>query len=224
MQAVILAAGLGTRLRPLTDTIPKPLILVGGIPLIGRTITTLPQAIDELVVVVGYRSDAVRAYVRSVWNKKLFFVEQTELRGTGDAVHQACHVLHDTFLVLNGDDLYLHADLETLIKEKLGILVHELPTPILSGKPICNAEGKLIAIEEQVKTRIVNCGAYMLDERFFDYPLVPLKGKNEFGLPQTLAQIAIDFPVSIVHAQFWMPVGTHEELALANAYTAYPVL
>ncbi len=62
MQCVILAAGKGTRLRPLTDNTPKPLVPVAGKPLIDHTIDALPSAIDELILVVGYLGDQLRAH------------------------------------------------------------------------------------------------------------------------------------------------------------------
>lgn len=213
-----MAAGLGTRLRPLTEKTPKPLILVGGIPLLGRSISTLPDSIDELIMIVGHHADQIRAYVPSVWKKKLQFVEQTELLGTGHALTVAKPLLADRFLVINGDDLYSKSDLDRLTKTELGMLVYKLPSPIRAGRPIIAKDGTLQSIEESALTDLVNCGAYLVNQSFFNYPLVKLPKRNEYGLPQTLATMAHDFPIKIIEAKFWMPVGTHEELAAAERY------
>lgn len=218
MQAVIMAAGLGTRLRPLTEHAPKPLINVAGIPIIGRTIHSLPSSIDELIVIIGHHGDQIKNYISTIWSKPVKFIEQTELLGTGHAIHLAKSFLKNKFLVLNGDDLYAMSDLERLSQEELGLLICHLAEPIKSGRPVADAAGRLIEIQEATMTTTVNCGTYLLNEKFFSYPLVKLEGKNEYGLPQTLAVMARDYPVTLVEASFWMPIGTHEELARAEAY------
>ena len=213
-----MAAGLGTRLRPLTEHTPKPLIQVAGIPIIGRTIQSLPDSIDELIVIVGHHGEQVKEYVALIWKKPIKFVEQHDLLGTGHAIHLAKTFLKNKFLVLNGDDLYAKADLEKLCQKELGLLIYHLAEPIKSGRPIADAAGRLVEIQEATMTTTVNCGTYVLNEKFFSYPLVKLEGKNEYGLPQTLALMARDYPVTLIEASFWMPVGTHEELARAEAY------
>ena len=103
MKAVIFAAGLGTRLRPLTDSIPKPLIDVGGKPILRHTLEALPSAVDDVIVVTGYMGEMIRKELGS----SVRTVEQTELLGTYDALLRAHPLLDDApFLALNGDDLY----------------------------------------------------------------------------------------------------------------------
>lgn len=220
MHAVILAAGLGTRLRPLTDETPKPLIRVGGIPIIERTLAELPNTVREIVIIVGYRGDQIRDAIGETWEgRPVRYATQEELRGNGHAMHVARLLLGDRFLVLNGDDLYRRADLERLMEHDLGLLVRQLDSPVQSGAIICDEQGRLMGIEERTFTTLVNIGAYMLDKNFWSYPLVPkAAGDSEYGLPQTLATMVKDHIVSVVRADFWMPVGTHEELAVAEAY------
>src|SRR5713101_4291487 len=113
MDAIILAAGLGTRLRPHTLTTPKPLLPVRGRPILDWALGALPPVVDRVLVVVNYLAGQIEAYLgtqqhRPVWEA----VRQEQPRGTGDALRSCRHRLRsETFLVLNGDDLYGAADL-----------------------------------------------------------------------------------------------------------------
>ena len=113
MDAVILAAGLGTRLRPHTNTIPKPLLPVQGRPILDWIIGALPPQVDRLVVVTNYLAEQVDAYLASQSHIRNWTTVRQEVpRGTGDAL-RVCepHIKSDRLLVLNGDDLYGAADL-----------------------------------------------------------------------------------------------------------------
>ena len=109
MQCVILAGGLGTRMRPLTESIPKAMIPVGGRPFVDYQLSWLSAAgVKEAVFSVGYRSDLIRTYVGegSRWGVKVVYVDEgADLAGTGGALRLALDagVLRDTFLVLYGD-------------------------------------------------------------------------------------------------------------------------
>src|ERR1700737_418871 len=101
MDAVILAAGLGTRLRPHTLTIPKPLLPIRGRPILDWILGALPKSVTRVVVVVHSLGNQVEAYLRS---QKHFAnratVEQKQPRGTGDAI-RSCQdkITSDLFLV-----------------------------------------------------------------------------------------------------------------------------
>src|SRR5215472_5188012 len=124
MDAIIMAAGLGTRLRPHTLTTPKPLLPVQGRPILDWALGSLPRSVDRVLVVVHYLADQIEAYLRE---QKHFHeweaVIQEQPRGTGDAFR--CfreRVRSDKFLVLNGDDLYGAGDLEQLASQPAGLL------------------------------------------------------------------------------------------------------
>src|SRR5438132_9673876 len=116
MDAIILAAGLGTRLRPHTLATPKPLLPVRDRPILDWTLGALPAAVDRVLVVVNYLADQIEAYLR----KQTHFrdwetVLQEQPRGTGDAVRSCRPRLRsERVLVLNGDDLFGAADLDKL--------------------------------------------------------------------------------------------------------------
>jgi glucose-1-phosphate thymidylyltransferase len=107
MQAVVPAAGEGTRLRPLTAEQPKGLVDVAGKPLLSHVFETL-NALDvcEIVVVVGYRGDDIRDYYGgSFEDTPLSYARQAERRGLGHAVLQAEPHVDGDFVVLNGDNV-----------------------------------------------------------------------------------------------------------------------
>src|ERR1051325_4215112 len=125
MDAVILAAGLGTRLRPHTLTTPKPLLPVRGRPILDWTLGALPPAVDRVIVVVHYLAEQIEQYLAGQnhftdWQ----VVKQEQPRGTGDALRSCrAHLRSERFLVLNGDDLYGAADLAALAECPAGVLV-----------------------------------------------------------------------------------------------------
>src|SRR5215468_1701130 len=103
MDAIVLAAGKGTRLRPHTETTPKPLLAVQGRPILDWIIGALPP-VDRLIVVVNYLAEQVQDYLaRQSHIADWVTVRQEVPRGTGDAL-MACkgHVRSDRVMVLNG--------------------------------------------------------------------------------------------------------------------------
>jgi dTDP-glucose pyrophosphorylase len=115
VQAVVPAAGEGTRLRPLTADRPKGLVEVAGQPLLAHVFDALGPVASECVVVVGYRGDQLRDQFGPRYrNLDLTYVRQSERRGLADAVLQAEPHIDGDFVSLNGDNV-LRADLGTLV-------------------------------------------------------------------------------------------------------------
>src|SRR5947209_7804034 len=131
MDAIILAAGFGTRLRPHTLSTPKPLLPVRGRPLLDWTLGALPRVVDRVLVVVHYLAEQIETYLGEQRHfADWLAVRQEQPRGTGDAL-RSCreHLRSDRFLVLNGDDLYGAADLARLAACSAGVLVHPVDEP-----------------------------------------------------------------------------------------------
>src|SRR5262245_8239656 len=106
MDAVILAAGMGTRLRPHTLQTPKPLLPIHGRPILDWTLGALPLAVDRVLVIVNYLANQIEAYLKTQSHiSQSLAVRQEEPRGTGDALRSCrSHLRSERFLVLNGDD------------------------------------------------------------------------------------------------------------------------
>jgi len=107
VQAVILAGGLATRLRPLTKTVPKAMVPVNGRPFLAHLLELLGNSgITDVVLCVGYMGDQIKEYVRrgEKFGMKIRFGEEKgELLGTGGALKHAEDFLNERFFVINGD-------------------------------------------------------------------------------------------------------------------------
>src|SRR5690554_5260973 len=106
-KALILAAGKGTRLHPLTASTPKPLLEVKGIPIIENMINILiSKGIEKIYIVVGYRREQFN-YLRNKYREvKLIFNKNYENTNTGASIYQARKYLDDDFMIMDGD-LYI---------------------------------------------------------------------------------------------------------------------
>ena len=220
MQAVILAAGKGLRLRPITETTPKALVDVCGVPLVFHILNSLPADVTQILIVIGYLGDQiVSAIGDSFEGTPVRYAVQDPLDGTGSALRLLKDELRGKFLVVNGDDLYGADDLDRLAAHDLAVLV--APTDDATGSTAdIDETGRFAGInsDSAASPRLRVCGAYVLDERFFDYPLatVTVHDKIEYSLPHTLVTMAADHRVATEIAEHWQPVGTHEELGQAR--------
>ncbi len=218
MQAVILAAGKGLRLRPYTEKHPKPLIPIAHKPLIKYTLETLPDSITEIIIVIGYLGQQIKDYLGDEWNgKPIKYVVQDELLGTGDALLRTRDLVEQNFLVVNGDDLYSKDDLAALLKYPYSILAWERTEPYEFGLSMLD-NMQLVGFDSS--SNWVNCGAYHLNKNFFNNPLaeVTVRDKTEYSLPHTLVDIAQHDKVMVVPATHWLPVGTPAQHIFANGY------
>lgn len=225
-QAVILAAGEGRRLRPLTNEIPKPMVSVCGRPILEHTLSILPPAVNETIVVIGYRGEKIKQYFGSQFGRvKISYVRQDEPRGTGDALLAARPSLKKgNFLLLHADDLYHPEDLKDCAKEGPTVLVKETEEPERFGVCIIGPDGLLCDILEKRKnppTNLANIGVYTLNEEIFEIPSVKLG--DEFVLASQIGEWAKKRPVKIVKARFWHPIGYPDDLDLAEEYLKIPL-
>jgi bifunctional UDP-N-acetylglucosamine pyrophosphorylase/glucosamine-1-phosphate N-acetyltransferase len=214
MDAVILAAGLGTRLRPHTLTTPKPLLPVRGRPILDWTLGALPRTVDRIVVVVHYLADQVEAYLRGQQHfPQWLTVNQEEPRGTGDALRRCRpQIQSDRFLVLNGDDLYGAADLAALARCPAGLLVHPVDEPRRFGIAFLRPDGTLDHLKEKPDLdgrQLANTGAYLFPREVLEFDL-RLSERGEYEITDYVSILASRRAVSVVQASFWLPIGTVE--------------
>ncbi|NDK09987.1 NTP transferase domain-containing protein [Candidatus Gracilibacteria bacterium] len=158
MKAIILASGEGSRLRPLTDTTPKPLIKILGKPLIQYNLEILSELVEECIIVVKYKHELFQqAFGKSFGNMKLSYHIQGDTAGTGAAISDINGIQQDEkVIILYGDSIYPKQTLETLISTcQFGCLVKEVSNPEIYGI-FEEKNGKAIKIVEKPDTHIGN--------------------------------------------------------------------
>ncbi len=230
MDAILLAAGLGTRLRPHTEKTPKPLLLVQGRPILDWILGALPTSVDRIIVVTHYLGEQVEQYLRGQNRYRDWtMVPQGNPRGTGDAL-QRCQsaVRSDKFLCLNGDDLFGAADLAQLAACPAGVIVHWVDEPKKFGIAFLKDDGtleKLVEKPDLLGPRLANTGAYAFPKSVFDLQ-IPLSPRGEYEITDYVSQLAARQSFHVVRASFWFPIGTEEawnraqQLALKSVMTA----
>jgi bifunctional UDP-N-acetylglucosamine pyrophosphorylase/glucosamine-1-phosphate N-acetyltransferase len=240
IQAVVLAAGEGTRMRPLSASRPKPMLPVDDRPLAAHAADAAAQAgADELIIVVGYEADAVREYFgREYAGVPVSYAVQDEQAGTADAVRSARDLLDGPFAVLNGDNLYEPEAIEALFETGPAVGAHRVDDPtsygVLSTEGGVSTEGDVstrgnVPTEGETVTDIVekpaeppsdlaNTGAYLFPAETREWLDVPESERGEREITDVLARVIDEYEVSAVEIDRWLDVGRPWELLEANEW------
>lgn len=220
MKAVILAAGRGVRMMPLTEHTPKPLLKVNSKALIDYTLDLLPKEASEVIVIVNYLGDKIVAYLNKNYPKLKFrFLWQKDLSGTYKAVELAKEYVQDEkFLVLCSDDLYSKKAVADLLKYDLGTIVKEADHPERFGVVTLKRGNEIESFEEKPahpKSNLVNTGIHLLDSRIFNYSPTP-HSNGEYYIVDAITKMSREFTSWAVLADFWLPIGYPEDLVKAE--------
>ena len=223
-QAVILAAGRGTRMDELTTAIPKAMVELLGKTLLEYKLEALPPEIEEVVVIIGYLGNVIRQRYGTGYNrKKISYVEQRELNGTAGALWDAKSVLQDRFLVLNADDIFKVEDIQRCTEESKGwkLLVQQMDEVHRAGSVMLDESANITGIVEGdlgVSKGLASTNLFALDTRLFSQPMVPKQeGSLEFGLPQTViaASKNLGIPLEPVFTSDWIQINYPADLVRA---------
>lgn len=225
MQCVILAAGEGSRMRPLTTSRPKVMLPLAGKPMLEHLIRNVRDAgITEIILVVGYREEAIRTWFDdgSNFGVSIHYVVQRKQMGTADALKTVEPFIHDIFLMLNGDMILERADLEKITA---------LPSPVMATSTTMHPESfgvvtvendKITTLEEKSlhpKSNIINAGAYLFDPDIF----VILKKlspstRGEYELTDALTDYISEGKLTAYPLSIWMDVGYPWDMLNANEH------
>ncbi|PIR97877.1 MAG: UTP--glucose-1-phosphate uridylyltransferase [Candidatus Colwellbacteria bacterium CG10_big_fil_rev_8_21_14_0_10_42_22] len=225
MQAVILAAGEGSRLRPFTDNLPKPMVNVSGKPILERTLDILPDEIEEVVLIVGYKKEKIIEHFGDEYRRiKITYAEQKERKGTYDALLCAEPFLKKGFfLLLQGDELYHPFDLKRCVEsEELAALVIETEHPERFGICIPDENDYVVKIIEKptdAPGNLASIGAFLLHTDIFKMSKFASEAiPGEYVLAEHISKWVEEVKMKMIRATFWYTISSHEDVYIADKF------
>jgi len=235
VKAVILAAGEGVRLQPITLTRPKHLIKVGGKPILGQCLNTVKNSgINEVLIVIHYMCDAIRQYFGD--GKKLGlrieYVEQKEVLGTGNAVGVVEPYVSDVFLLVYGDLLFSTGAVEKVIS----LHKEEKPAATMAVVPVENPENYGVVELENEKyvkrlvekpacgeapTNLANAGIYVFSTEIFEkIRETSASARGEWEITDAISLMLKEKAVlaAKISREDWIDIGRPWDLLEANCW------
>ena len=222
MQAIVLVGGEGTRLRPLTDSVPKPALTLVDRPFLAYMVEWLgAHGVTEVVLACGFLPDRLREALGEGEHAgvALTYVVEPERRGTAGAIRFAAEALgdrlDDRFLALNGDVL-TNFDLGALLRTheerraRATIGLYEVDDAAAFGLVECDAGGTVLSFTEKTGVSApgkVNAGAYVLERSVLE--LIPPEQKVSIEV-EVFPRLVGDGLCATVLEGYWMDIGTHD--------------
>lgn len=221
MQAVILAAGEGKRMRPLTLQTPKPLLKVDGKTFLEHNLDQLIGIVDEVILVIGYKGEMIKNYIKNEYQSiKIRYAEQKKQLGTGHALMQAADLIKGKFLLLMGDDLYSKEDISRCVEHELCVLAKRADNPERFGVFLLEGD-KIKDIIEKPKTfvgNLINTGCGVFDKRLLDeLRRIEKSERGEYEYVDAIKALAKKAEIICEEAKhFYIPIGYPEDLEKAE--------
>jgi len=224
LKAVILAAGEGNRMRPLTYTRPKVMLPIANKPILEHLLIEVREAgIKEFVFIVGYHDEQVRDYFGNgrKWGVSIEYCIQRRQSGTADALRVVEGVVDSNFLMINGDVLVKRRDIKSVAgSEKTTVSVIEVADT--KGLGLVEAKrGRVVRIHEKVEkppSNLANAGLYLFTPEIFEaISRTPKSPRGEFEITDSL-QMMIDGGqyISCKKIGYWLDLSYPWHLLPAN--------
>ena len=219
--ALILAAGKGTRMWPLTENSPKPLLPLGGLPIIERQIQELKKVgVTNVHILIGYRMKEISDYLDNAnLGLNINYIVQEKQKGTGHAVNQAKGKISGNFYCLNGDILVNSKNLVNLgnNKDKMTMMVTKVNDGSNFGV-VESKNGHLISIVEKGLSgeNMINAGLFLFNEEIFTaIDGIKKSIRGEYELTDALQSISNQIHI-LEYKGLWMDIGSPWNLITAN--------
>jgi UDP-N-acetylglucosamine diphosphorylase/glucosamine-1-phosphate N-acetyltransferase len=221
MKCVILAAGEGNRMHPLTYTRPKVMLPIAGKPILEWNLLNARAAgLKEFIFIVSYKSEMVREYFGNgkPWNVKIIYVNQGKAMGTAHAIGTVEPFVND-FVVLCGDTIFGINDIKQIAKKgtKIGLMKIENATEYgiveLKGKHVTKIYEKM----EHPSSNVINAGIYHFNKHIFDYIRKTEKSpRGEFEITDSINMLVNKVKMEGVFLKEWRDVVYPWHLLDAN--------
>jgi bifunctional UDP-N-acetylglucosamine pyrophosphorylase/glucosamine-1-phosphate N-acetyltransferase len=219
MHAIVLAAGEGKRLRPLTEDRPKPMIPINGRPLLEYVLDELPDAVKDIIIVTGYHGEKIREHFGKAYKgRPIIYVEQKDRLGTAHAVHMARPYIRGKFILLNGDDIGDKGSFTEGLEHDYCVFVSEHEDPSRFGVVELYDDHSMKGFEEKPakpKTNLVSTGTMILSPKIFEIPLIQ-HPNGEHYIVDAVAKILEEHPVHVIPQKSWITVTFPEDIAKAE--------
>jgi len=224
LKAVILAAGEGSRMRPLTHSRPKVMLPIANKPILEHLLIEAREAgIGEFIFIVGYCDEQVRNYFGrgEKWGVNIAYCEQRKQLGTADALRMVADMLDGKFLVVNGDVIVSREDIGRLLSNGNNTIsvIEVKDTRGLGMVELC--EGKVVHIYEKTEkppTRIANAGLYLFTPDIFTAISRTVKSpRGEYEITDSL-QLLMEAgqDISAQEIKYWLDLSYPWDLLSAN--------
>ena len=219
MKAVILAAGKGVRMLPVTEIIPKVLIEINGKPFLYYILKSLQKAgYNEFGLIVGYKKEMVAKFLME-YGFKAVLIEQKEQLGTAHAIKQAKRFVgKDNFIALCGDNIWSINDLARMsIDDDLNYIAgYKVNNPEKYGVLVVENDS-LVRIHEKPKEFVgnfINSGLYKFTPEIFDaINKIGLSQRGEYELTDAISLLAKEGKVKVIRIQdFWKDLGKLDDI------------
>jgi NDP-sugar pyrophosphorylase family protein len=229
MKAVILAGGLGTRLRPFTEVLPKPLLPIGDRAILEHQITSLRAAgVTDIWVATNYKSDLIQAYLGdgSKYGVRLHISRETIPLGTAGPLRLLSAELLEPFLVMNGDIL-TKLDFRTLYDFACGaasdltVGTKVITTPFRFGNVVVDEENHIVCVEEKPDFRLeVLAGIYCMKPGIFRH----IPENTYFGVDSLIKTLLAEGEsvARFLIQDYWIDIGQVEDYTKARDTFAIP--
>jgi len=216
MKAMILAAGFGKRLKPLTDDIPKPLLKVGNQSLIERNIRSLLNyGFNEIVINVSYLGNMITEHVLELFpNNKIVFSEESQPLGTGGGIVNALELLGDKPFMLINADIYHNINLTALNTDVKAAHLVGVRNPEHNLKGDFSLENNLVCVKSE-SNDFTWSGISIINPKIFD-ELEPQEMPFDIWYRVLMQFINNKDVTAEISEDIWIDTGTIDRLELAN--------
>jgi dTDP-glucose pyrophosphorylase len=224
MKVVILAAGLGRRMLPLTESMPKPLIPINGRPFLYYVLKNLNKAgFDDIIVVANYKIEMIKEFLKQ-YQFWATIIDQKEPLGTAHAIASAEKLIKENFVVLMSDNLYSHEDLKRFAIDDgmnyVGGLIHSNPERY--GNLLMNENFLDRIVEKPIQkvSDLINVGLYKFTPEIFSaIRKIKKSERGEYEITDAISLLCREKKVKVIELKnYWLDLGKPDDIAVIEEF------